>query len=73
MEATEIFAVRVRELLELRNMTWYGLAKRSGVPKTTLQAIRDGSNTDVKLETIKKIADGFELSVRDFFDSDLFR
>jgi len=72
MTMNEAVRFRITELLERNNITLYELSKRSGIPKSTLQSLMDGSGGSPKLRTIEKIADGFQISVRDFFDSAFF-
>ena len=36
------------------------------------EAVVNGTTSNAGIATIKKLCDGFEISVREFFDSDLF-
>jgi len=72
MKLRKAFFYRITELCEQNNISFYELGKRAGIPKTTLQSIKDGTSASPGLSTIQKIADGFEMSVRDFFCSELF-
>ncbi|MGP1348081.1 MAG: helix-turn-helix domain-containing protein [Stomatobaculum sp.] len=71
MTAHAALFFRIQELCDLQNITLYELAKRAGLPKSTLlSAVR--SNGNPSLGTLAKIADGFQLTLREFFDSELF-
>lgn len=63
---------RVRELCDLENVTLYELARRSGLPKSTLLSALDPGRGNPSLSTIARIADGFDMTLKEFFDSELF-
>lgn len=44
----------------------------SGITQSTLSNITGGRNNSTTISTIKKICDGLEISVQDFFRSELF-
>lgn len=68
----EAVAARIEELLKLKNITKYRLSLNSGVPPTTISAIINRENDDVKLSNIILIAGGFDMTVSQFLDSPLF-
>ena len=43
------------------------------MPEQTLKNIIDERNKDINLSTIAKIAEGFNLSLEEFFKDDLFK
>ena len=49
------------------------LATKSGVTPSTVYSMLDPSREDVYITTIKKLCDGLDISIADFFDSDIFR
>ena len=49
------------------------LAYISGVPESTVKHIFDGQTKNPGIVTIKKLCDGLDISVIDFFDSPLFK
>ena len=65
-------ALRIEQLCIERKMTKYALSEKSGVPQTTLTSIMKKRSTSVKLKTLYAICEGFEISIKDFFDSPLF-
>lgn len=73
MCATEAVRVRIRELCKERNLTLGGLSTCSGITKSTLDNLFSGRNKSVTVSTIKKVCDGLEIGLIEFFDSDLFR
>ena len=65
-------ALRIEQLCIERKMTKYALSEKSGVPQTTLTSIKKKRSTSVKLKTLYAICEGFEMSLKEFFDSPLF-
>lgn len=47
------------------------LARRSGISRVTINNIENGKQEDMKVETIRKIANALEVDVSIFFDSDV--
>ena len=44
----------------------------SGVTQSTVSDIVNGKTNNAGVATIQKLCDGLEISIREFFDSDLF-
>lgn len=72
MKLNEAVSLRVRELLQERNMTQYQLFSQSGVPKSTLNNLLNCSYDSVKLRILHEICQGFQISLTEFFQSPLF-
>ncbi|WOC76908.1 helix-turn-helix transcriptional regulator [Intestinibacillus sp. NTUH-41-i26] len=45
----------------------------SGITQSTVNNIVNGRNNSTTISTIKKICDGLNITVEDFFHSELFR
>ena len=54
-------------------LTYCKLATISGIPYTTIKSIIYNQSKNPGITTIKKICDGLEISITDFFDTDTFR
>lgn len=63
---------RIIELCKLNNITINKLATISGITQSTLSNITSGRNNSATISTIKKICDGFDITIKEFFDSQLF-
>ena len=63
---------RILELCRERQITVNKLATLSGVTQSTLNNITSGRNQSTTVATVKKICDGLEISIVDFFSSDIF-
>ncbi len=65
-------ALRIKELLESKNITRYRLAMDGGISHSTLSNIMGDTINNNKLYTVILIAGGFGISVSEFLDSPLF-
>lgn len=68
----EAVKLRIIELCEDKNITINKLTTISGITQSTLSNIISGRNNSTTISTIKKICDGFEISIQEFFVSGLF-
>ena len=63
---------RILELCYERNITINKLATISGVTQSTLNNIISGRNNSTTVSTIQKLCDGLEITIDEFFNSDIF-
>lgn len=73
LNITEATKQRIAELCYERNITYCKLATISGIPYTTIKSIMYNQSKNPGITTIKKICDGLEITITDFFDTDTFR
>lgn len=64
--------LRIQELCRERKITVNKLAILSGVTQSTLSNLMGGRNNSVTVSTLKKICDGLEITIVEFFSSDIF-
>ena len=72
MKIQEALVARVFELCEERNVTINGLATSAGIAPSTLKSIIYGISKNPGVVTIKILCDAFEITLAEFFDTDLF-
>lgn len=72
MNIGEATKLRILELCEENKTTVNKLATISGITQSTLSNIVGGRNNSATISTIKKMCDGLNISIRDFFKSNLF-
>lgn len=72
MNLTEAICTRIRELCSSRNITINKLATICGITQSTLSNIFTRKNNKPTVSTIKKICDGLNITLTEFFDSELF-
>ena len=63
---------RILELCAQQGITVNRLATRSGVTQSTVNNIVSGRNHSATVATIKKLCDGLDITLRDFFDAPVF-
>ena len=71
MTIAEATVKRLLELCSERNITINKISNISGITQSTVSDIVNGTTTNTGIVTIKKLCDGFDISVRAFFDSPL--
>ena len=64
---------RILELCQKRGITVNKLGTLSGVTQSTINNITSGRNNSTTIATIKKLCDGLDISIIDFFNADIFR
>lgn len=72
MTISEAVIKRVYELCVERKITINKLSTISGITQSTVSDIVNGVTASARMDTIKKLCDGLEISVRQFFNSPLF-
>ena len=72
MRTKEAVAQRILELCRERNIAVNALANISGVSPSTIYSMLNQKSQNPGVVSIKKICDGLEITVREFFDSSLF-
>ena len=64
---------RLLQICDTRKMAANDLAVRSGVTASTVYSLLQDSRKDMSVITLKKLCDGLEMSLVEFFNSDVFR
>jgi transcriptional regulator with XRE-family HTH domain len=64
---------RLIELCGARGLAFHALARLSGVHPSTVKGILNGASQNPGVVTLKKLCDGLEISLPEFFDTDIFR
>ena len=73
MNIGEAVKLRILDLCKQNDITVNKLSTISGITQSTLNNIVSGRNKGVTVSTLKKICDGLDISIEDFFRSELFR
>lgn len=69
MLVKEAVAARFTNICRERNLTYNELAVRCGVTPSTVYSMMDPRRKDISIITIKKLCDGLELTLGEFFSS----
>lgn len=72
MKVQDAVVRRIRELCKERKITPNALSYMAGVPQSTIKSITNGESLNTGIVTIKKICDGFDISITEFFNTDYF-
>ena len=72
MNTKEAVAARIIELCNDRNIATNALANISGVSPSTVYSMLNEKSQNPGVVSIKKLCDGLDISLREFFDSPIF-
>lgn len=72
MNLNKAFAMRISQLLVEKGISKYKLEKESGLTHSALRFIFNEINSDVKFSTIVKVCDALNITLSEFFDSEIF-
>ncbi|MBO5213457.1 MAG: helix-turn-helix transcriptional regulator [Clostridia bacterium] len=72
MNIGEAVRMRILKLCQERNITVNKLSTLCGITQSTLSNIVGGRNNSTTVSTVKKICDGLEISIPEFFSDPLF-
>jgi len=64
---------RILELCKMHGITLNKLATISGLTQSTVNNFVIGRNNSTTISTLKKICDGLEITITDFFDDAIFQ
>jgi len=72
MTVKDAVVARFQALCKSRNIKMNELANLSGVTPSTVYSMMDSSRRDLSIITIKKLCDGLDLSLGEFFSAPEF-
>lgn len=72
MNTRETVAKRIRQLCGERHITPNGLSNIAAVPQATIKSILNGESQNPGIVTIKKLCDGLEITLGEFFSTPEF-
>ena len=73
MNISQAVSVRIVDLCRERNITINKLCTISGVTQSTVNDIVNHKARNIGIVTIKKLCDGIDITITDFFDTDYFK
>jgi len=65
-------AKRIKQLCMERQISINDMANISGITSSTVYSMLNGKSKNLGIVTIKKICDGLDITIVDFFNSSLF-
>ena len=72
MTVNDAVAKRVSKLLREKGISQYRLEQESGIQHGSMQCIMNGRNKTVTLSTVLLLAKGFNISLTEFLDDEIF-
>ncbi len=72
MTAKEAVAKRILQLCDERNIAVNTLANISGVSPSTVYSMLNEKSQNPGVVSLQKLCDGLDITLRQFFDSELF-
>lgn len=72
MGIKEAIVIRIKNLCIEKNIAYNTLAILSGVTPSTVYSLLDNSRKDIGVLVLKKLCDGLDISITDFFDDEIF-
>lgn len=72
MNTQKAIAARIIQLCKERNLTPNGISNIAAVPQSTVKSILNGESKNPGAVTIKKLCDGFEITLGEFFSTPEF-
>ena len=72
MTTQETIAARIIQLCKERGITPNGLSTTSAVPQATIKSILNGESQNPGTITIKKLCDGLDITLGEFFSTPEF-
>lgn len=72
MNVKDAVALRIAELCKERTIAYNELANICGLTPSTVYSLFDPRRRNISLSTVKKICDGLEITLADFFSSPVF-
>ena len=72
MNTKNAVADRIIQLCNQKNIAINALANMAGISPSTLYSVLNEKSQNPGIVTIKKLCDGLDISLREFFDDDIF-
>ena len=72
MQIKDAIVARIGEICSLRGINYNELATLAGVTPSTVYSMMDKARRDLSVITLKKLCDGLEVSMPEFFASSIF-
>ena len=72
MTVNDAVAKRITALLQEKGITQYRLEQNSGIQHGSMQCIMNGRNKTVTLSTVMMLARGFDITLLEFLDDEIF-
>ena len=69
----DVIVERFKQLCAYRGISYTQLARLAGVTPSTVYSMLQPERRDVSAVTVKKLCDGLEMCIIEFYDCEMFR
>lgn len=69
----DAITLRFKNICTEKNIKYNELAVRSGITPSTVYSMMDDRRRDLSVITLKKLRDGLDMTITEFFDDNIFR
>ena len=73
MSIKDAVVERLQSLCNARGIKYNELATHSGVTPSTVYSLMNPTRRDLSVITLKKLCDGLDITITEFFEDDIFR
>lgn len=72
MQLSDVTRKRIKQLLKEKNMKLWDLSKAAGISLPTISDFLKNDTKNLRMDTMLHICEGFNITLKDFFDDELF-
>ena len=72
MKLSDAIRKRIKYYLKIQDMKIWDLCKATGIPCSTISTFMSGKTELIKLDTLRHICEGFNISLGEFFTESIF-
>lgn len=72
MQLSDATRKRIKELLKENDMKLFDLSKAAGVALPTISDFLKNDTKNLRMDTMLHICEGFNITLKDFFDNTIF-
>lgn len=73
LQIKEAIVLRMKSICRDMNITYNELAVSAGVTPSTVYSMMDSRRKDLSVITLKKLCDGLDMTITEFFNDDIFK
>ena len=73
LQIKEAIVLRMKSICRDMNITYNELAVRAGVTPSMVYSMMDSRRKDLSVITLKKLCDGLDMTITEFFNDDIFK
>ena len=71
MDIKTKIGLRIKEIRTEKNLTQEAVAWKSEIDRSFMNHVENGSR-NISIESLEKVLSGLEITIKEFFDNDLF-